>query len=247
MGKKFFVRARGGAGAARSRLTWDPESATPWVSDMNTPAIVRNRFNTNAWNRTRYSLLAPGYDWFVRFARSRRRRSLALLNLQPGARVLIIGAGTGLDLEFIPRQVNITAIDLTPAMVSRLKARAAHLKLKVDARVMDGQSLEFPKGSFDAIVLHLIVAVIPDPVRCVREAARVLRTGGRAVILDKFAPEGRKPPWTLRLLNPVLGFLASEVTRQLRPILAPSAFRVVHEEPAGLGGFFKIVLMEKAG
>ena len=214
---------------------------------MNNPVIVRSRCNTNAWNRMRYSLFAPGYDWAVRFARSRRRRSLALLNLQPGERVLIVGAGTGLDLEFIPPGVSITATDLTPAMLARLRKRAARLGLKVDARVMDGQSLEFPEGSFDAVILHLIVAVIPDPVRCVCEAARVLRTGGRAVILDKFAPEGRKPPWALRLINPVVGLLASEVTRQLRPILASSAFRVVHEEATGFGGFCRIVLMEKAG
>ena len=158
-----------------------------------------------------------------------------------------VGAGTGLDLEFIPPQVGITATDLTPAMLSRLRERAVRLGLKVDAQVMDGQSLEYPNGTFDAVILHWIVAVIPDPVRCVCVAAQVPRTGGRAVILDTFAPEGRTPPWTLRLIKPVVGLLASEVTRQLRPILASSAFRVVHEEATGFGGFCRIVLMEKAG
>lgn len=212
---------------------------------MANESIARSRFNTNAWNRTRYRLFAPAYDWVVGFTRARRRRSLALLDLQPGERVLIVGAGTGLDLDFIRPDARVTATDLTPAMLARLQRRAVRRGLTVDARGMDGQALEFPDGSFDAVILHLIVAVIPDPVRCVREAARVLRPEGRAVIFDKFAPEGRTPPLLLRLISPLMGFLASEVTRQVGPILAGSGLEVRQEEPAGFGGLFRIVLLRK--
>jgi ubiquinone/menaquinone biosynthesis C-methylase UbiE len=203
-------------------------------------------FNSNLWNRIRYSGWAPIYDLIALPTRPMRRRSLALANLQPGERVLFVGAGTGLDLDFVAPGAAITATDLTPAMLERLRRRARRLGLAVDARVMDGQALEFAGGSFDVVVLHFIVAVIPDPVRCLRETARVLRPGGRAVILDKFAPdEGPLPLW-LRLLNPPASVFATHVNRRLDPLLSAAKLCVVHREPAALGGFFQIALSTPA-
>lgn len=201
--------------------------------------------NTNLWNRIRYSCWAPIYNFIAVPTRPMRRRSLALANLQPGERVLFVGAGTGLDLDFIAAGPIVTATDLTPAMLQKLRRRAARLGLTVDARVMDGHALEFADGSFDVVVLHFIVAVIPDPIRCIREAARVLRPGGRAVILDKFAPDDGPLPLWLRLLNPLAIVLATNVNRRLGPILANSGLRVVHREAAALRGFFQIALAVK--
>ncbi|MFA6563461.1 MAG: methyltransferase domain-containing protein [Verrucomicrobiia bacterium] len=201
--------------------------------------------NTNLWNRIRYSCWAPIYDLIAVPTRPMRRRSLALANLQPGERVLFVGAGTGLDLDFITAGPIVTATDLTPAMLEKLRRRAGRLDLAVDARAMDGQSLEFADGSFDVVILHYIVAVIPDPICCVRETARVLRPGGRAVILDKFAPDDGALPLWLRLLNLLTSFLATNVNRRLGPILAGSGLRVVHREAAALRGFFQIALAAK--
>jgi ubiquinone/menaquinone biosynthesis C-methylase UbiE len=201
--------------------------------------------NTNLWNRIRYSCWAPIYDLIAVPTRPMRRRSLALANLQPGERVLFVGAGTGLDLDFITAGPIVTATDLTPAMLEKLRLRAGRLDLAVDARAMDGQSLEFADGSFDVVILHYIVAVIPDPICCVRETARVLRPGGRAVILDKFAPDDGALPLWLRLLNLLTSFLATNVNRRLGPILAGSGLRVVHREAAALRGFFQIALAAK--
>lgn len=207
--------------------------------------IPRSRFNTSAWNRARYSLWAPVYNLVTGGFGRQRRRALELLSLKPKERVLIVGAGTGLDLDFFPPDIGLTAIDVTPAMVKRLQRRAARLGLTVDAHVMDGHVLEFPDATFDAVVLHLIVAVIPDPVRCMREANRVLKPAGRAVVFDKFLPDQGRANWGLRLINPLIGFLASEVTRKLEPIIAGSGLKIVHSEPALLRGLFKIVLLQK--
>ena len=138
--------------------------------------------NTNTWKRISYTLWAPIYDLIVTpLFNQRRQRSIQLLDLKPGERVLLVGAGTGLDLDFLPNGLAIVATDLTPAMIARLQTRAQRLRMTADARVMDGQALEFSNESFDAAILHLIVAVIPDPVKCLSEVARVLRPGGRAV------------------------------------------------------------------
>lgn len=203
-------------------------------------------FRTARWRRWVYTLYSPIYDWLARgtFA-SLRRRAIDQLTLQPGQRVLIVGAGTGLDLDCMPAGVQITAIDLTPAMLSRLSARALRLGLDVDAQVMDAQSLQFTDGSFDAVILHLILAVVPDPIACAREAGRVLRPGGRAVILDKFLPDDRPAPLHLSLLSPLASFFGTEVNRRLRPIVEASGLRIVSDEPASSGGLFRIVLLSK--
>lgn len=139
----------------------------------------------------------------------------------------------------------MVATDLTPAMVDRIRRRAAGLDREVDARVMDAHALEFPDASFDAVILHLIVAVVPDPVSALREAARVLRPGGRVAVFDKFVAEGASPSPLRRGLNLVTNALFSDVTRTLGPLLAGSGLTVTHREPALLGGAFEIVLLRK--
>lgn len=198
-----------------------------------------------SWNRIRYTLWAPVYDLAVRGFASKRRRSIELLDPKPGERVLIVGAGTGLDLDCIPAGPILTAIDLTPAMLEKLRRRARRLGREVDARTMDAQALDFPDAAFDAAILHLILEVVPDPVRCVRETARVLRPGGRAVVFDKFIPDDSRPPLLLRALNPVARFLASNLTRRLGPILAGSGLRIEREGPSAFWGYVRTVLLRK--
>lgn len=202
--------------------------------------------NTTGWNRLRYTLWAPFYDGVTRFGRQ-RSRSVELLDLRPGERVLIDGAGTGADLRHIPSGVEIVATDITPAMIHRLRQRAERLGRPVDARVMDAEALDFPDASFDAVILHLIIAVVPDPVRAVREAARVLRPGGRAAVFDKFVADDAAPSAARRGLNIVANALFTDLTRSLGPLLSGTGLRVTQREPAMFGGMFEIALLRKDG
>jgi phosphatidylethanolamine/phosphatidyl-N-methylethanolamine N-methyltransferase len=63
------------------------------------------------WNRWRYTALAPGYDAVVGEFAKARRRSIDGLELSSGDKVLLVGAGTGLDLEFFPPGARLTAND----------------------------------------------------------------------------------------------------------------------------------------
>jgi ubiquinone/menaquinone biosynthesis C-methylase UbiE len=199
----------------------------------------------NWWYRLCYSLWMPFYDLLVKPYGRLRRRAISLLELQADERVLIVGAGTGMDLKYFRPIPKLTAIDLTPAMLWRLRRRARRRNITVDARVMDAQAMAFADGSFDAVVLHLILAVAPDPALCLAESARVLRPGGRAVILDKFIRDDRRFRPVLWIANLPLKLLGTNVNRRLEPMLAGTGLRIVHQESAGPGGFVKIVLLRK--
>lgn len=198
---------------------------------------------TNAWNRRRYTLWAPFYNLAVRGFNPCRRRSLALLAPRPGERVLLVGAGTGVDLDFLPDGATVLVTDLTPAMLWRARSR---LRPGQHLARMDGHALGVRGGAFDAAVLHLILAVLPDPVRCLRETSRALRPGGRAVVFDKFV-RGKHTPVALRLANLVTRVLATEVTRRFEDILeqAQVPLSVEHDQPALAGGLFRHILLRK--
>jgi len=173
--------------------------------------------STNRWNRLRYSFWAPVYDPMIRVFARQRRHSLRLLDPQPGERILIVGAGTGADLPHIPPGCSVLATDLTRAMLDAARPR---VRAGVHLALMDGQQLAVPAASFDAVVLHLILAVIPDPARCLQEAARALRPG-------------------------VARLLFTDMTRDFEDILERSRapLSVTHDSPALMGGLFRHLLL----
>ena len=199
------------------------------------------------WNRLRYTVWAPIYDALVGAVgfTNARRHSIERLRLKDGDRVLIVGAGTGLDLEFVPPGVAITAIDVTPAMLRRMTRRAARAGRQVSAHVMDARNLTFSDASFDAVIMHLILAVMPQPELGLKEAARVLRSGGRIAIFDKFLGEQEQPSNARRLANLVTGTLFSDINRRLGPLVHGTGLVVDRNEPARFGGMFRSITLSK--
>ena len=201
------------------------------------------------WNRLRYTVWAPAYDVIARAAGfdTARRVSIEQLRLGSGDRVLIVGAGTGLDLDFLPSNVDVTAIDVTPAMLKHLARRAAGTGQSVTARIMDARQLAFPDSSFDAVVMHLILAVMPEPERGLREAVRVLKPGGRIAVFDKFLRDEEDPSLKRQLLNAIAKPLFSDLNRRLGPLIAGTRLVIEQDEPVAFGGTYRVVTLVKPG
>jgi phosphatidylethanolamine/phosphatidyl-N-methylethanolamine N-methyltransferase len=202
--------------------------------------------NTNTWNRLRYTLYLPIYDLIAdRIFRKYRKRSVELLNAKPDDAILVLGAGTGLDLPYLQNYTNLTAVDITPGMITKLQQRAEKLMMPVDARVMNGQQLAFADNSFDAVIAHLILAVIPDPVACIKEVERVLKPGGTVTVFDKFLPDGQKPTIVRRFFNQIAATLFSDINRSIGTIVSHTSLTIELNEPAALNGTFRLVRLRK--
>jgi phosphatidylethanolamine/phosphatidyl-N-methylethanolamine N-methyltransferase len=203
------------------------------------------KINTNSWNRLRYTLYTPGYDLIANYFRESRKKSIESLDIKSGEKVLIVGAGTGLDLEFLPIDCEIVATDITPSMIHRVEKRNVMLNRRVRGVVMDGQALDLEDNSFDAIILHLILAVIPDPVACIKEAERVLKNGGRIVVFDKFVPRNRKVSSRRRLINVFANIFFTDITRDFESLLNKTRLTKLSDEEADFKGNFRRIKLTK--
>lgn len=196
--------------------------------------------------RSSYTLIAPFYDWLVGPALgAARARSLERLPQGGNAHILVNGIGTGLDLPLLPQNHRYTALDLTPAMLARARPRGSHLDLRWVQG--DSQQLPFREGAFDHVLLHLILAIVPDTHAALREAARVVKTGGRLFVLDKFLRPGESA-WLRRLVNPLARRIATRTDVVFEEALAGiSGLSVIADEAALAGGWFRMITLEKNG
>lgn len=201
---------------------------------------------TDRLNRLRYQLYAPIYGLVARPLEAGRRRAIERLELGNDDRILILGSGPGVDLEYLPDGASVTAVDIAPAMVRRTAARADRLGLDVDVRVGNAGSLSFADGTFDAVLLHLVLSVVPDPDAVVAEAARVLSPDGRVSIYDKFIPEDGRASLLRRTINPLTRILFSDINRQLEPMLAGTDLEAGPRE-AFLGGLYTVTVARPTG
>ena len=201
-------------------------------------------YRQNPLLRLSYSLIAPLYDWAIeRPMREARRVSLAALPNKVVRRVLVSGIGTGLDFPLLPKIHRYTALDFNAAMLSRARPRGADLQ--VDWVLGDSMALPFSDGHFDHVVLHLITAVVPDPQRCLSEAARVLKPGGTIILFDKFLRPGQAAPLR-RWLTPLSRRIATRMDVIFEEVLQQvPGLEVLSDVPLMAGGWFRGIVLRK--
>lgn len=162
--------------------------------------------------------------------------------------VLVNGVGTGLDLPHLPAQHRYVGLDLTPAMLRRAILRGPGLQFR--AVLGDAQRLPFAAESFDCVVLHLILAVVPEPRHCLAETARVLRPGGTILVFDKFLrrQDTTWRGWWKRALNPLTRRIATRLDVDFEDVLdAVPALQRTSDEAVLAGGWFRLIsLIKKA-
>lgn len=185
-----------------------------------------------------------------------RRRAADLAEVSPGGRVLDVATGTGdLALELAGRVApggQVIAVDFSERMLelARQKAVAAPVGVQLEFRAGNALALPFGDGSFDAVTVGFGVRNFADLDQGLREMARVVRPGGRVVILEMTTPQ--RPPlstffslWFDRVV-PILGQVAGDpeaysyLPNSVRRFPGPSQL-AARMQSAGLDGIRYIV------
>ncbi len=190
-----------------------------------------------------YTLIAPFYDAAIaRATQAARARSLAALPKEAG-HVLLAGVGTGLDLPHLAPQHHYVGLDLNQAMLRRALPRAGHVDfVPVQG---DAQRLPFADASFDSAVLHLILAVVPQPAHCFAEIERVVKPGGQVLVFDKFLRRGQSAILR-RLINPLVRRVATRLDVVFEDLLSEApGLTLEHDQPALAGGWFRMIRLRK--
>lgn len=101
-----------------------------------------------------------------------------------GKRLLEVGFGTGTDLlQFARGGAHVTGIDLTPRSIEIARRRFEVYGLNGQFAIGDGESLSFPESSFDVVYSFGVLHHTPDTARAVQEIHRVLKPGGKAIVM----------------------------------------------------------------
>ncbi len=116
---------------------------------------------------------------------------------------LEIGIGRGRTLSFYPRNIRLTGIELSSVAVNLAERRARELGLDVTLRQSDATALPFPDEHFDTVVFCYALCSIPDDRTAVAEAARVLRPGGRLLLIEHVRSPNRIVRTIERLIEPI--------------------------------------------
>lgn len=135
--------------------------------------------------REKYEKIAPSYDLREGITEILGVGGLRRKLLQRASgKVLEVAAGTGKNFPYYPRDFQITAVDLSSAMLEVARKRAEKRGLGVNVQVQDAEKLLFPDHSFDTVVSTLSLCTFPNPVAVLREMARVCRKDGRILLLE---------------------------------------------------------------
>ena len=179
------------------------------------------------WDKT-----APRYDRDIRFwERVQLTGGREWIAARAEGRVLEVAIGTGRNLEHYPPDVTVTGIELSPAMLAIARQHSTDLGRDVDLREGDAQALPFPADSFDTVVCALSLCTIRDPAAAIAEMKRVLRPGGRLLLLDHVGSTW--PPifavqWLIERFT--IRSAGEHMTRRQLPLVRAAGFTIEESE-----------------
>jgi ubiquinone/menaquinone biosynthesis C-methylase UbiE len=150
---------------------------------------------------------------------------------QASGEVLEIAIGTGRNLPFYPRGIQLTGIDFSPAMLDIARDRAAKLAIDITLLEADAQHLPFAHDRFDTVVCTLTLSSIPDPAAAINEMYRVLHPGGQLLVVGHVASPYRVVRAGQRRLERLSIRLAGDhQTRQPYPDIVAAGLTVDRRE-----------------
>lgn len=118
-------------------------------------------------------------------------------------RVLEIGVGTGKNIAYYPEGVDMTAMDFSSKMLGIAREKATKLKKSVELLLMDAQQMSFADNTFDYVIATCVFCSVPDPVKGFMEVRRVLKPGGKVILIEHVRSENKVLGTLMDIMNPL--------------------------------------------
>ncbi len=200
-----------------------------------------------AVTQARYQRISGLYDKMEVFAERRYSEwRPRLWSMVQGPKVLEVGVGTGKNMPYYPKGVQVTAVDLTPGMMAYAKKRAAELNVDVDLQLGDAQNLDFPDDTFDDVVSTFVFCSVPDPTLGLKELLRVTKPHGRLLMLEHMRTENEIVGLMMDVMNPVMVRLSgANINRRTVEHVQQSGWQLEQVEDVGMKGIFKMIVARK--
>jgi len=144
-------------------------------------------------------------EWYMKNVYGKHK--IELFN-RIGGKVLEIGAGTGINLDYYKKVKDLTVIEPSKEMLEYLKDKAVRSDIKLHIIEGVGEKLPFEDNSFDAVVSTLVLCSVKSQSKVLREIKRVLKPGGIFVFIEHVvAPEGSFTYSVQNILQPAWKWL----------------------------------------
>jgi ubiquinone/menaquinone biosynthesis C-methylase UbiE len=155
-----------------------------------------------------YSLLSRVYDQFFTAplgeGHSRIGEIVSQTSFGDSGKMLEVGVGSGLTLQFLPKGVAYTGIDINELMLSFAKDKKEDMPDKdITLKVMDAHELDFENDTFDLVTAPSVITALRDPLQGTRELIRVTKPGGKIIIIANLRKPGDPISGALKLLDPI--------------------------------------------
>jgi ubiquinone/menaquinone biosynthesis C-methylase UbiE len=167
-------------------------------------------------------------------------------NFVENQNILFVGVGTGAELELINhKELHITAIDYSNEMLE--KAQVKFKDSSIQFFIMDAQNMNLNVNEFDIVVGSLVLSVVPDAGKCLKEMIRVLKPNGKIIIFDKFSPKGKELSPLKRAIRPIIKFLGTDIGVSFERLYEKNkeAISVQDDTPIMFNGMYRKIVISK--
>jgi len=194
-----------------------------------------------------YDIWSKVYDHsFGALVRRRQLRAVEQLQTEPGDRVLDLGVGTGLTLGHYADDVTVMGMDLSMGMLRKAKAKCDEHGLK-HCHLIQGDAMlpPFADESFDHVIITHVISVVSDPAKLLQWAQRLVKPGGRVVVLNHFQSTNRVIGWLEKVLNPLFVKIGWKSDLALEDLLVGVEMDVEYCFKMSLIDIWRIVVLRK--